>query len=129
MNNKAKLLIALTLTAGAATSCKDKDYFDQGVYEEIVSGAFPVTDVDRAHTWETIKPVTVRTTLRTADKSIYTIRIYAGNPIGGDRPTLLASGRAQGQGRFETAINRMTTENTAYIALTAEDGHKILYSR
>lgn len=129
MNNKAKLLIALTLTAGAATSCKDKDYFDQGVYEEIVSGAFPVTDVDRAHTWETIKPVTVRTTLRTADKSIYTIRIYAGNPIGGDRPTLLASGRAQGQGRFETEINRMTTENTAYIALTAEDGHTRIYRR
>lgn len=129
MNNNAKLMMALCLAAAAATSCKDKEYFDQGVYEEIVGGAFPVAKVDPAHTWETVASATVRVTLKTNDKAIYTVRIYTGNPAAGRRAALLAAGRVPGQGLFETAVSLPATENTLYIALTGGDGHTRIYRR
>lgn len=125
----SKLLFTAVLTVFITFSCRDKEYFDQGKYEEIVSGSFPVANVDPAHTWETVSSVTVRATLKTPDKALYSVGIYDGNPATGGWVTLLADGKAAGQSFFETAISHPARIKTVYIALTGTDGRAKVYRR
>lgn len=121
------LLFTAALTAFSASSCKDKDYFDKDEYEELVAAAFPVTDIDPGHDWQTIAATTVRARVETAANGTY--RIYDRNPLTDRNVTLLAEGQAYAGRTIETALSVEATAESIYIALTDGNGKTTVYRR
>lgn len=76
-NNIIKGIAALLLTI-FVTSC-NKDYFDQGRYEEIVSDAYPVENVDPAQTWSSIANGVIITDMN-VDADVVALQVLTDSP-------------------------------------------------
>lgn len=70
--------IAMVLVMTFLTSC-NKDYFDQGRYEEIVSEAYPVANVDPQQTWNCIIGGVIITDMN-VDADVVELQVLASNP-------------------------------------------------
>lgn len=76
-NDTLKLMVAILL-ATLVSSCK-QDYFDQGEYEKIVSGVYPVEKVDPSQTWNSITGGVIITDMN-VDADVKELQVLSSDP-------------------------------------------------
>ena len=54
MKTKTCLFVGFAVVMSAFTSCKEANLFDENDYNEFVTNAFPVQNIDPLHDWSTI---------------------------------------------------------------------------
>lgn len=116
---------AILLAALAATSCKDKEYFDKDVYNEIIGEAFPVTDIDPYHDWRTVTSGTTAISVGSDYTGNCTISVYFETPGADSRTLMVASGSVPPGGTLRTAFSYPAAQRVFYIAATGPDGLRV----
>ena len=123
---KKLFYISLALLLLGVTACKEEGVnFDQNAYDNIVSKAFPVENVDNDHHWETMGVATVNLSVNLKTGETYDVRIFDKNPIGSTSPlTLLASSMIANGGKESLKITYLLSQ--LYIFVTLYDSQKYM---
>ena len=118
-------LVALSLTV---TSCKEKDLFEPEKYEDDLEEAFPVDNVDKQHTWSTVKSAEVTVQV---DRNLYqtfAVRVYDKNPVNDNSSlSLLGQGTVQGGGVCTMKINLQQAQKEIFVALIDSCNYMTVY--
>lgn len=78
MKTKTFLIVGLASVMVAVTSCKEANLFDENDYNEFVTNAFPVQNIDPLHDWSTTYKYPFRVGI--GYEGAYTLKFYSGNP-------------------------------------------------
>jgi len=124
MWHKFRLYICIAfLTLFCITSCT-REYFDEDAYNNIVKEAFPVTNVDVNHDWQTIETSDLDVNINQTPGATYTIRVYEQNPEINTSVTVMAEGIAKDGKTFSTSLIHPTVDSTFYVARIDSDGYR-----
>lgn len=118
---KTRLLIVLTLIGMITVSCS-KDYFDEDRYEELITVAFPVSDVDSTHNWNSTVECTANIGVDIAEGKTYTVKVYENNPMSGYMGYVLVQGQVENGNSLVSNFSHPQVENTFYVAVVDESG-------
>lgn len=127
MKKNVKLLTAMALLTLGVTSCK-KDYFDENAYQNLISEAFVVDDVDARHDWRTVGTGLVQATVYGDAGETYTVKVYDGNPLGDLPVTLFCTGQVESGGTFTGNFSFPLTRSNYYVAAFDSKNHCIVQS-
>lgn len=126
MRSICKSLILMTIMSLGFISCDDEDYFDQDRYQELISEAFPVDNVDSNHDWKTVGTVTANITVNSTEAC--TVKIYADNPFTNGSGTLLMEENVDGNSTITRKFSSPLNTNMVYVALVDAKGYTYLKS-
>ena len=113
MWHKLRLYIGLVVLTLCIASCT-KEYFDEDAYNNIVKEAFPVTNVDANHDWQTIETSDLNVNINQIPGATYTVRVYEQNPEINTSVTVMAEGIAKDGKTFSTSLIHPTVDSTFY---------------
>lgn len=119
-------IIVLALVPALVPACREKDYFDKEVYDEIISMAFPVTGVDASHGWKTVTTAAAAVSVDAGYGGDCRITIYLDDPTQSSSPVVAAVGTAAAGGTFRTSFSCPVGCGQFYVALAAPDGRLLL---
>jgi len=117
-----KTLLAVAAMAALTISCSDEDYFDKAAYDKLITEAFPVSDVDPNHDWQTMSSIDVNVTLAQSGEGKSTLRIYDGYPTD-STSTLLAKTIMSNGETCATTVNCIQGTDILYLVLTKPNGY------
>lgn len=129
MKKIAKSLTGLFFLALGITSCGDEEYFDKAKYQQLVSDAFGIEDVDKGHTWQTIGTADVNITATMSYGDSCKIHIYSDNPITEKTVQLLGAATIANGSTYTGNISYPLISPTVYIALTDSKGYMMVYPK
>lgn len=127
MRYQVSLLAISFLLMLGATSCRE-DYFDPEAYNERVQAAFPVKNVDPAHTWSTVGQAYVRISVNKKAGETFKIRLYDQDPL--EKPeglVILCSGQVKDGETFTSTFNYGQATDVVYVALFDSRGYMSVY--
>ena len=125
---KKSFWIALGLMSLGVTSCKDDVSFDQETYDELISKAFPVENVDPNHQWATVGVANTAINVNTGTKDTYQVKIYNQNPIGSKGTLkLLGEGRVTDGSVLNMKISYPLAQAWAYVTLFDSQNYMSVY--
>lgn len=114
----------MTVASLAFVACDDEDYFEQERYQELISEAFPVENIDKSHDWKTVQTVEANITVNNFESC--TIKIYENNPFTHGKGTLLMEQRIDGQGEVKGKFSCQAKTTMVYVAQTDSKGYTYL---
>ncbi len=123
MRHKLRLYIGLVVLTLCIASCT-KEYFDEDAYNNIVKEAFPVTNVDPNHDWQTIETSDLSVNVNQTPGATYTIRAYEQDPETNAAVTVMAEGRAEDGKTFLTSLIHPTVDSVFYVARIDSAGYR-----
>lgn len=123
-----KTLLAIAAMSALTMSCSDEEYFDKAAYDKLITEAFPVSDVDPDHDWQTISAIDVNVTLAQSGEGESTLRIYDGYPTD-STAYLLATTTMENGETYSTTVNCGASTEYLYIAVTDPEGYTDIYTR
>lgn len=123
-----KTLLAIAAMLALTVSCSDEEYFDKEAYDKLITSAFPISDVDPDHDWQTIGSADVQITLMQSEEGQSTIRIYDGEPSESGTSMLAKQSLSNGE-TMKTSINYPIANPNVVISLTDPDGYRGYYYR
>ena len=125
---KKSFWIAMAVLSLGVTSCKDDVSFDQATYDELISKAFPVQNVDPNHQWETVSVANTAISVNTGTKDTYQVKIYSQNPIGFQGTLkLLGEGRVTDGSTLNMKISYPVAQTWAYVTLFDSQNYMSVY--
>lgn len=123
MEKRILTIIVVVVSILGITSCSN-EYFDQNAYNELISAAFPVENVDASHDWKTIKSADVKVSVDQNTGETYTIRVYEQDPATNPAVTILAEGNVVSGNTLTTSMTYPTVDKTFYIARVDGNGYR-----
>lgn len=123
-----KTLLAIVAMATLTISCSDEDYFDKAAYDKLITEAFPVSDVDPDHDWQTISAINVNVTLAQSGEGESSLRIYDGYPTDSTAYLLATTTMANGE-TYTTTVNCSQGTDVLYLVLTTPNGYTSIYPK
>lgn len=110
-----KTILALMYAAAATLtlpSCST-NYFNEERYEMLIEDVFPVSDIDKNHTWNLMQTVAVIADLNASPAGEYAVDIYDGDPKS-NKTRKLATGAVTGSKVFKFSMPRDINPSTLY---------------
>lgn len=98
---------------GTATSCTNKDLFDQDAWNAEMKSTFPVSNI--ATDWQSVGSATASVSVNKDAGSSYTVKLYDSDPLMGSA-NLLAKGTVTTGSTFNTTFDYALADSTIYVA-------------
>lgn len=98
---------------GTATSCTNKDLFDQDAWNAEMKSTFPVSNI--ATDWQSVGSATASVSVNKDAGSSYIVKLYDSDPLAGSA-TLLAKGTVATGSTFNTTFDYALADSTIYVA-------------
>lgn len=123
-----KTLLAIAAMSALTMSCSDEEYFDKAAYDKLITEAFPVSNVDPDHDWQTVSAINIEATLAQSGEGESTLRIYDGYPTDSTAYLLATATLANGE-TFTTTVNCSQGTDLLYLVLTNPYGYTSIYPK
>lgn len=98
---------------GIATSCTNKDLFDQDAWNAEMKSTFPVSNI--ATDWQSVGSATASVSVNKDAGSSYIVKLYDSDPLAGSA-NLLAKGTVTTGSTFNTTFDYALADSTIYVA-------------
>ena len=125
MNKNTKFLIGVACMSLGLTACTD-DYFDQEAYNNLVTQAFPVDNVDPNHTWAMFGTATANISVNGDYGKTYRVAVYQENPLTTSPVTLLASAMVTTGQKSTLRFSYPLISPTVYVTAYDEHNHRVV---
>lgn len=106
---------------GTATSCTNKDLFDQDAWNAEMKSTFPVSNI--ATDWQSVGSATASVSVNKDAGSSYTVKLYDSDPLL-QSATLLAKGTVATGSTFNTTFDYALADSTIYVACVDADNRR-----
>ena len=107
------------------TSCKDDVSFDQATYDELISKAFPVQNVDPNHQWATVGKATGSITVNGDYGETYKVGLYLGHPEITTSSKQLYFGEVLSGETLNVTFSHPVATDVIYIGIFDKDGRRV----
>lgn len=121
MKTKTFLIVGLVAVIVAVTSCKEANLFDEDNYNEFVTNAFPVQNIDPLHEWSTIYQYPFRVGI--GYEGTYTLKFYSGNPEN-ISTRLLNTCNVEGNQNYDIKVAAPSVIDKIYVSLVDDKGQR-----
>ena len=125
MRMKKSFWIAMGLLSLGVTSCKDDVSFDQATYDELISKAFPVQNVDPNHQWATVGKATGSITVNGDYGETYKVGLYLGHPEITTSSKQLYFGEVLSGETLNVTFSHPVATDVIYIGIFDKDGRRV----
>ena len=125
MRMKKSFWIAMGLLSLGVTSCKDDVSFDQATYDELISKAFPVQNVDPSHQWATVGKATGSITVNGDYGETYKVGLYLGHPEITTSSKQLYFGEVLSGETLNVTFSHPVATDVIYIGIFDKDGRRV----
>lgn len=125
MRMKKSFWIAMGLLSLGVTSCKDDVSFDQETYDELISKAFPVENVDPNHQWATVGKATGSITVNGDYGETYKVGLYLGHPEITTSSKQLYFGEVLSGETLNVTFSHPVATDVIYIGIFDKDGRRV----
>lgn len=122
---KKSFWIAMGLLSLGVTSCKDDVSFDQATYDELISKAFPVQNVDPNHQWATVGKATGSITVNGDYGETYKVGLYLGHPEITTSSKQLYFGEVLSGETLNVTFSHPVATDVIYIGIFDKDGRRV----
>lgn len=122
---KKSFWIAMGLLSLGVTSCKDDVSFDQATYDELISKAFPVQNVDPTHQWATVGKATGSITVNGDYDETYKVGLYLGHPEITTSSKQLYFGEVLSGETLNVTFSHPVATDVIYIGIFDKDGRRV----
>ena len=118
------MLFGLSLLALSLTSCNKDVVFDQAKYDNMVSEAFVVDQVDPGHTWATLGTGHASIAVNDIVSGNYEVTLFRDYPTSGASPVYLCKGLVENGGTLDLTFSYPLADTTLYVAAVDPNGHR-----
>ena len=122
---KKSFWIAMAVLSLGVTSCKDDVSFDQATYDELISKAFPVQNVDPNHQWATVGKATGSITVNGDYGETYKVGLYLGHPEITTSSKQLYFGEVLSGETLNVTFSHPVATDVIYIGIFDKDGRRV----
>lgn len=122
---KKSFWIAMAVLSLGVTSCKDDVSFDQATYDELISKAFPVENVDPNHQWATVGKATGSITVNGDYGETYKVGLYLGHPEITTSSKQLYFGEVLSGETLNVTFSHPVATDVIYIGIFDKDGRRV----
>lgn len=121
MKTKTSLIVGLASVMVAVTSCKEANLFDENDYNEFVTNAFPVQNIDPLHDWSTTYKYLFRVGI--GYEGAYTLKFYSDNPKYLSS-RLLNTCYVDGNQTYDIRVTAPSVVDKIYVSLVDDKGQR-----
>lgn len=121
MKTKTSLIVGLASVMVAVTSCKEANLFDENDYNEFVTNAFPVQNIDPLHDWSTTYKYPFRVGI--GYEGAYTLKFYSDNPKYLSS-RLLNTCYVDGNQTYDIRVTAPSVVDKIYVSLVDDKGQR-----
>ena len=121
MKTKTSLIVGLASVMVAVTSCKEANLFDENDYNEFVTNAFPVQNIDPLHDWSTTYKYPFRVGI--GYEGAYTLKFYSDNPKYLSS-RLLNTCYVDGNQTYDIRVTAPSVVDKIYVSLVVDKGQR-----
>ena len=110
------VLLCICFVSGIvlATSCTNKDLFDQEQWNKMMEKTFPVSGIQT--NWQTVGTATANVTVNKDAGEKYTVKLYNSDPLIRTNAVLLAKGAVVSGSTFSTKFDYALADSVVYVA-------------
>ena len=113
INSALIVILAASLTLG---SCKKKDVFNQGDYDKIITGQFPIEPIDQTQTWNLSTRRTVSINVNANLENMEKLMVLTANPAVNSDAQIMAEEANPEEGRTYTMLFVAPDAKTTFCA-------------
>ena len=113
---RSRFLVVSVAALMAAVSCTT-NFYDSDDYDKIISGVFPVTNVDASHNWNTLGECTANIEVNIESGKSYLVKVYENDPTINNMGIVMVQGMVENGSLLRTNFSHPQIETTFYVAI------------